>query len=94
MLITQVIARQGIGAAATHIAMGVSMRVTQAVCRIRMSRIRLLRRRCCMALMTLMPLMPFMPLMALLRCGWVFMCRLMLSWRHVMPMMAVVRVLC
>ena len=80
--------------------MGVSMRVTQAVCRIRMSRIRLLRRRCCMALMTLMPLMPlmpFMPLMAILLCGWSWMCRLMLSWEHRMPMVTlvtVVRVLC
>ena len=76
MLITQVIARQGIGAAATHIAIGVSMRVTQTVCRVRMSRVRLLRWRRCMAL---------------LRCGWVFMCRLMLNWQHVMT---VVRVLC
>ena len=81
--------------------MGVSMRVAQAVCRIRMSRIRLLRRRCCMALMTLMPLMAFMPLMpsfvAFLFCGWSWMCRLMLSWEHRMPMVTlvpVVRVLC
>ena len=75
--------------------MGVSMRVTQAVCRIRMSRIRLLRRRCCMALMTLMPLMP--SFVAFLFCGWSWMCRLMLSWEHRMPMVTlvtVVRVLC